>query len=101
MGVWDSFGEGSGFAPLSSATEGLAKQVLDKFNIPNGGHDNTGGSLSGVDIVHMDAMSVISASLLEATAMTGNIYELVTTANEDIKIKCIGSGSSSCTCSSK
>ena len=62
--LWDSYGQGS-FRNKVSSTSSVATSVLSACGIPQGTHDDIGGSLPGIDIKRMDATAAIKASLFE------------------------------------
>lgn len=89
---WPEFGRGS--APSITCAEGtgsLAAQVCNKYGIQCSSSE--GGNLEGLDIKHMDAIQVIKLSLIEESANTGAIYELIMQPNGQVNFKQIGMGS--------
>ncbi len=79
MGVWDNFGGGTLTEVTCDSSGNLAAAVLSAYGIPSS--VSVGGSLADLDIKHMDAMSVIKLSLLEASSLTGVIYDII--VNQD------------------
>lgn len=67
---------------------GLAADILDYYGIPNTGKSS--GKLSGIDIKHMDAISLINLSLLEASANSGGIQEMVVNEDGDVDFITVG-----------
>lgn len=75
VSYWQDYGIYEQTPIVDSDTISVAKQVLDKFNIPYTGIG--GGPLSGIDLKHVPSLSAINMSLAEETAQGGPITELV------------------------
>jgi hypothetical protein len=72
---WESFGTSGDLVEVKCDAGGcLAADVLDAYGIPYRGA--IGGSLPNLDIKRLDAIQVIKLSLLEASAASGEIYEM-------------------------
>lgn len=91
---WPGFGIGDGLPDVvCEASDGLAKAVLDFYNIPFSSNSPVdGGTLDDLDIKHMDAIQLIKLSLLESSADNSALYE--PTVNEDGEVEFIEIGSS-------
>lgn len=84
---WQEFG-GSVLDDDTGVTEdSLALDVLSTLNIETNGYG--GGSLKGIDIKNMDALSVIQASLFEGLK-DGDLYEIINNEEGQLEIIKIG-----------
>jgi hypothetical protein len=90
---WKQFGNDTEYVEVEcdSAYSNLAQGVLSYYNIPHVG-SNVGGELKNIDIKHMDALSVIKMSLMEQTAIDGNLYEVMVNNEGEVIFKNIGGG---------
>ena len=62
---WESFGDSSAYQEVGDGFTGsLAAQVVEAYGLECS-TDDIGGSLSGLDIKHMDALQLIKISLLQ------------------------------------
>lgn len=87
---WESYGDTSAFVEVIDEGEGsLATRVLEDYQINYQG--NEGGELSGLDILRMDAMTVIRLSLLEHSANHGGFWEPIVNEDGYVEFKSIGS----------
>jgi len=91
---WEAFGIANRPDVSCDFTGSLAADVCDDFGLTCA-TPNIGGALDGIDIKHMDAMTVIRLSLLEEGAKNGVFYEPIVNAEGQIEFKKIGSGSPS------
>lgn len=95
---WQMYGDASNFVEVTCGDNArggsLANHVLETFNIPvEGGSSSIGGNLENLDIKRMDAMAVISLSLLEeAKSGSGSIYEPITNEEGEVKFAKVGGG---------
>lgn len=90
---WESYGDTSSFIEVKDKDEGegsLACRVLDEYRIPYSG--TNGGELSGLDILRMDAMTVIRLSLLEHSAVHGGFWEAIVNPEGEVEFVDIGKG---------
>lgn len=87
---WAGFGEDQLEKVDCDSSQSLAKLVMDAFGIPC--NSSIGGGLPNLDIKHMDALQVVKMSLLEETANTGEIYEIVMTPEGEVDFIAIGQG---------
>ena len=100
---WANYGEPTDLTEVEcddNASGGsLANHVLETFNIPvETSSSSIGGNLKNLDIKRMDAMSVITLSLLEEAASIGfgdSIYEPVVNEEGEVEFVEIGSDSAS------
>lgn len=76
---WSGYGDYEVTRSVDDDTVSVAKQVLDKYNIPYSGL--AGGPLSGIDIKHQNSISCINMSLVEEAAKGGNFTELIINAD--------------------
>jgi hypothetical protein len=90
--LWDDYGKGS-FRNKVGTTKGIAADVLSVCGIPQAMHDDPGGTLPGVDIKRMDAMSAIKASLFERV-VDNKLLELIVDKDGNAVIKEVGADSS-------
>lgn len=95
---WQAFGDDTNFTEIVCDSEGsLAVAVLAYYNIPCQGLE--GGDLLPLDIKHMDALEIIKFSLLEHSAKSGGVWEMVVSEAGDVDFINVGSfsGLSDCT----
>ena len=95
---WEAFGDDSTFTEVTCDSVGsLAVEVLSYYNIPHRGSE--GGNLLPLDIKHLDALEIIKMSLLEHSADSSGIWELVVSETGETKFINVGasSGLSNCT----
>ena len=87
---WELFGDGSNFEPVEvEFSNNLASEVLNYYGIPT--VKDGGGKLENLDIKQMDAMTVIKLSLLDESAKTGKLLELVLNEEGEAEFKEAGS----------
>jgi len=87
---WELFGDGSNFEPVEDKSlDNLASKVLNYYSIPT--VKDGGGKLENLDIKQMDAMTVIKLSLLDESAKTGKLLELVLNEEGEVEFKEAGS----------
>jgi hypothetical protein len=88
---WPAFGETGRFTEIvQTGTGSLAEDVLNYFRIPTNNTGGLGGNLNGLDIKHMEAMQIVSLSLLEQTALSDRIYETVVNEDGEVEFRAIG-----------
>lgn len=89
---WESFGKGNLVNIECDGSGSVAARVLDAFGVPHSGQ-GIGGELKSLDIKHMDALEAIKLSLLEASAESNEIYEvMVDHSSGDVVFKVVGKG---------
>jgi len=91
---WEAFGIANRPDVSCDFTGSLAADVCDDFGLTCA-TPSLGGALDGIDIKHMDAMTVIRLSLLEEAGIDGVLYEPIVNAYGEIEFKRIGSTSPS------
>jgi len=89
---WEAFGIANRPQVSCDFTGSLAVDVCSDFGLTCA-TSNIGGALEGIDIKHMDALTVIRLSLLETGAEEGTFYEPIVNAAGEIEFKQIGSTS--------
>jgi len=85
---WPDFGQENLVEVECTSDGSLATEVLRFYGIPYIGDE--GGALDNLDILHMDAMSVIKMSLMEYSAMEDGIYEPIVNEFGEVEFKAIG-----------
>ena len=91
--IWPSFGDTSLLEEKITEEGGnLASDVLAYFGIPCAGAG--GGSVPGVDIKRMDALSVIQLSLLDEAGRTGKYKEAIVNEFGQVEFVEIGTATS-------
>jgi len=91
---WEAFGIANRPDVSCDFTGSLGADVCSDFGLTCA-TPNLGGALDGIDIKHMDAMTVIRLSLMEEGGSSGAFYEPVVNAYGEIEFKRIGSTSPS------
>jgi hypothetical protein len=87
---WEGFNQGEDPDEVNcSFNEGIAKNVLDTFGIPNN-VSIEGGNLDGIDIKSMDAFTALKTSLLHQSSKDEKIYEPITNADGQVEFVAIG-----------
>ena len=88
--IWPSFGDASLIQDKAESAGGnLASKILAYFGIPCVGE--AGGSLEGLDIKRMDALSLIQLSLLDEAGKTGVYKEAIVNEHGQVEFVVIGS----------
>lgn len=85
---WQDFGVNNLDTVECTTGGSLAVDVLRTYGIPYNG--NEGGSLSNLDIKHMDALAVIKMSLMEQSADDAAIYEPMVNEEGEVEFNAIG-----------
>ena len=87
---WELFGDGSNFEEVEDeSSDNLASEVLNYYGIST--ITDGGGKLENLDIKQMDALTVVKLSLLEDSAKTGKLLELVLNEEGEAEFKEAGS----------
>ena len=86
---WPEFGEDHALKEESCSSYGsLAEYVMNYFGIRC--NSSVGGSLENMDVKHLDAMTIIKLSLLQASAEDGRIYEPIMQPDGSVDFKAVG-----------
>ena len=96
---WESFGDSSAYQEVDDGFTGsLAAQVVEAYGL-NCTTDSIGGSLSSLDIKHMDALQLIKISLLQdSIANDSGPYEAyVDYSNGSVEFREVGKESANVT----
>lgn len=91
---WEAFGEANRPDVVCDFTSNVAADVCDTFGLVCA-TPGLGGTLDGIDIKQMDAMTVIRLSLLEEAADSNVFYEPIVNAYGEVEFKQIGGRSPS------
>lgn len=91
---WEKYGDTGDFEEIFCQDQGegsLAYRVLDYYEIPQDSSNSLiGGELPNLDIKQMDALQVIRSSLLEHTALGGDIWEPIVNGYGEVIFQAIG-----------
>jgi len=87
---WEAFGQANRPDVTCDFTGSLAADVCEDYGIVCATPD-IGGSLDGIDIKHMDSMTVIRLSLLEEGAKSGVFYEPIVNNKGEVEFIKVGS----------
>jgi len=89
--VWEMYGDDSGFVEIEcEESSDLIGDILNTYSIPYDSTTSLGGSLTTLDIKHMDAITVINLSLLEGSIKAGGILEYFINEEGEFEVMEIG-----------